>query len=160
MAELEQDPIALLERLCRLESTMDASMAFEEDEPTVRMGQDGFALALTQAKLSRLEVPVRVLHALTRPAVQLQHPRRALSCTQEPLREAPTVRCLVSNIASIIQLTVPGKALPGAEGAAAGAGDPGDSETFAHLRRLSASRPRRVRSLQEVRFTECAVAAR
>lgn len=68
MAEAEQDPIALLERICRLESTMDASMAFEEDEPTVRMGQDGFALALTQAKLSRLEVPRRILHALTRPA--------------------------------------------------------------------------------------------
>ena len=97
MANADQDPIALLERICRLESTMDATMILEEDEPTVRMGQDGFALALTQAKLARLEVrrPFRcAARALTQRAVQLQHAGRALSRPQDPLRQAATVRDL------------------------------------------------------------------
>lgn len=62
---MAEDPIALLERICRLESSMDPSMVFEEGEPTVRMGQDGFALALTQAKLTRLEVPIEPATAPT-----------------------------------------------------------------------------------------------
>lgn len=106
MAEADQDPIVLLERICRLESTMDATMLLEEDEPTVRMGQDGFALALTQAKLARLEVrrPFRC-GALTRRAVQLQHAGRALSRPQDALRQAAAVRDLTHPTDPPVELT-------------------------------------------------------
>ena len=96
MAEADQAPIALLERICRLEGSMDASMIFEEDEPTVRMGQDGFALALTQAKLSRLEVcSIVLLHVFNAVAVQLQHFGREISRSSQPIREAAAVRTFI-----------------------------------------------------------------